>query len=94
MQIRGVKDVVNDHALRLDPVLTVESFIREQSGEYNKRALLKNLPDTMMLQTFPVIIEFLQDSGKIATDAKGKICWIYNPELVQRYINRNDNKIP
>jgi hypothetical protein len=35
----------------------------------------------------------LQDSGKIAIDSEKKICWIYNPELVQRYLNNVDLKI-
>ena len=67
------------HSPQLDTVLMVESFIKEHSGEYKKRALWENLPKKMMYQTFSVIIGDLQDSGKIATDAEGKICWIYNP---------------
>jgi len=46
-----------------------------------------------MYQTYSVIISYLQDSGKIAADAEGKICWIHNPGLVQRYINNPDLKI-
>jgi hypothetical protein len=75
------------HSPQLDTVLMVESFIREHSGEFKKRALWENLPKKMMYQTYSVIIRYLQDSGKIATDAEGKICWIYNPELVKRYLD-------
>ena len=46
-----------------------------------------------MYQTYSVIISYLQDSGKIASDAERKICWIHNPGLVQRYINNPDLKI-
>ena len=81
------------HSPRLDTVLMVESFIREHGGEYKKRALWENLPKKMMYQTFSVIIRYLQDSGKIAIDSEKKICWIYNPELVQRYLNNVDLKI-
>jgi hypothetical protein len=81
------------HSPQLDTVLMVESFIKEHSGEYKKRALWENLPKKMMYQTFSVIIRYLQDSGKIATDAEKKICWIYNPELIQRYRNNADLKI-
>jgi hypothetical protein len=81
------------HSPKLDTVLMVESFIREHSGEYKKRALWENLPKKMMYQTFSTIISYLRDSGKIATDADKKICWIYNPELVQKYINRYEKKI-
>ena len=81
------------HSPQLDTVLMVESFVKEHSGEFKKRALWENLPKKMMYQTFSVVIGYLQDSGKIATDAEGKICWIYNPELVKRYLNNAGLKI-
>ena len=81
------------HSPRLDTVLMVESFIREHSGEYKKRALWENLPKKMMYQTFSTIIRYLQDSGKIATDTDKKICWIYNPEIIQRYLNSSNLKV-
>jgi hypothetical protein len=81
------------HSPRLDTVLMVESFIREHSGEYKKRALWENLPKKMMYQTFSTIIRYLQDSGKIATDTDKKICWIHNPEIVQRYLNSSNLKV-
>ena len=81
------------HSPNLDTVLMVESFIREHSGEYKKRALWENLPKKMMYQTFSTIISYLQDSGKIATDADKKICWIYNPELIKRYTDNTLMKI-
>jgi hypothetical protein len=80
------------HSPQLDTVLMVESFIREHSGEYKKRALWENLPKKMMYQTFSTIIRYLQDSGKIATDTDKKICWIYNPEIIQKYLNSSNLK--
>jgi len=81
------------HSPQLDTVLMVESFIREHSGEFRKRALWENLPRKMMYQTFSTIISYLQDSGKIALDAEKKVCWIYNPELINRYLMNNNLKI-
>ena len=81
------------HSPQLDTVLMVESFIKEHSGEFKKRALWENLPKKMMYQTFSVVIGYLQDSGKIATDVEGKICWIYNPELIKRYLDTTNLKI-
>lgn len=81
------------HSPQLDTVLMVESFIREHSGEYKKRALWENLPKKMMYQTYSVIIGYLLDSGKIAADKEGKICWIYNPELIKRWLDNRDLKI-
>ena len=74
----------------LDTVLMVEEFIKEHSGEFKKRALWENLPKKMMYQTFCTIFDYLMDSGKIAVDKEGKICWIYNPELVKKYMGRKD----
>jgi hypothetical protein len=81
------------HSPRLDTILMVESFIREHSGECKKRALWESLPKKMMYQTYSTIIAYLQDSGKIASDAEGKICWIYNPERIKRYLDNTDLKI-
>ena len=74
------------HYPQLDTVLMVETYIRKHSGEYKKRALWENLPRKMMYQTFQVIFDYLMDSGKIASDREGKIAWIWNPELVRKYL--------
>ena len=74
------------HYPQLDTVLMVEEFIKEHSGEYKKRALWENLPKRMMYQTYNVIYDYLLESGKIARDKEGKICWIWNPELVKKYL--------
>ena len=78
------------HYPQLDTVLMVEEFIREHSGEYKKRSLWEALPKKMMYQTFCVIFDYLLYSNKIAIDKEGKIAWIWNPELVRRYLNRLD----
>ena len=75
------------HYPQLDTVLMVEEFIREHSGEYKKRSLWENLPKRMMYQTFCVVFNYLVDSQKIAIDTEGKIAWIWNPELVKKYLN-------
>lgn len=81
------------HSPQLDTILMVEEFIREHSGDYKKRALWENLPKKMMYQTFSTIISYLEDSGKIATDTEKKICWIYNPELINKFMINNNLKI-
>ena len=81
------------HSPQLDTVLMVESFIKEHSGEYKKRALWEKMPRKIMYQTFSTIIIYLQDSGKIATDADKKICWIYNPELIQWFLKSANLKV-
>ncbi len=81
------------HYPQLDTVLMVEEFIRKNSGEYKKRSLWENLPRKMMYQTFCVIFDYLLDSNKIALDREGKIAWIWNPELVKRYLLKPELRI-
>jgi len=75
---------------RLDTVLMVENFIRENDGEFKKRALWEHLPKKMMYQTFCVIIDYLLYSRKISVDAEGKIGWIYYPEFARKLYLRKD----
>lgn len=70
----------------------VEEYIREHSGEYKKKSLWENLPKKMMYQTYCVIFNYLLDSGKIAKDKEGKIAWIWNPELVKKYLSNPNLK--
>jgi hypothetical protein len=81
------------HYPQLDTVLMVEEFIRANSGEYKKRSLWEGLPKKMMYQTFCVIFDYLLSSNKIATDKEGKIAWIWNPELVKRYLLKPELRV-
>jgi len=76
------------HYPQLDTVLMVEEFIKEYSGEFKKRSLWESLPRKMMYQTFCVIFDYLLDSGKIAVDKEGKIAWIWNLELIKKYLSK------
>lgn len=73
---------------RLDTVLMVEEFIKDKSGEYKKRKLWENLPKKMMYQTFCVVFNYLLYNNKIAVDKEGWIVWIWNPELVKKYLSK------
>ncbi len=73
------------HYPRLDTVLMVEEAIRK-AGEYpSKRQLWLSLPKKTMYQTFSLIIEYLEESGKIVTASDGAVVWIWNPHLVKKY---------
>ena len=78
------------HYPRLDTVLMVEEFIKEHSGEFKKRSLWEYLPKKMMYQTFQVVYDYLLNSNKIAVDREGKIAWIWNPELVKKYLSKSE----
>ena len=72
----------------LQTVLMVERFIEENSGEYKKTDLFKNLPKKVMWQTFQVIIEYLESVYKIVYDKDGYIVYIWNPEFSNKIKNR------
>jgi hypothetical protein len=63
----------------------VEKTIQQYSQEYGKYQLWKRLPKKMMYQTFQVILEYLEESGKIMIDKKdGIIMWTWNPERIRK----------
>lgn len=74
----------------LQTVLMVEKFIRDNSGEFRKTELFNNLPKKVMWQTFQIIMEYLSSVLKIAYDCEGYIVYIWNPELAERYKDRED----
>lgn len=78
------------HYPQLDTVLMVEEFIRDHSGEFKKKRLWEALPKRMMYQTYCVIFDYLLESGKIASDREGKIAWIWNPELVKKFLSNSN----
>ena len=74
----------------LQTVLMVEKFIDDNSGEYKKTELWKNLPKKVMWQTFQVIMEYLESINKIVYDREGFIVYIWNPEFYEKYKDRRD----
>lgn len=77
----------------LQTVLMVEKFIDENSGEYKKTELFRNLPRKVMWQTFQVIMEYLESIGKIAYDNEGYVVYIWNPEFLEKVKNRPGIKV-
>ena len=75
---------------RLDTVLLVERFIKEHDGEFKKKQLWEALPKRILYQTYSLIIDYLLLSGKISVDTEGKIGWIFYPELIKKYADRDD----
>ncbi len=73
---------------RLDTVLAVEDFIKENDGEYKKKQMWSNLPKKMMYPTFSLILDYLLISGKISVDAEGKIGWIFYPNEAEKRLKQ------
>ena len=78
----GNKPII--HYPRLDSVLMVEDALRKAEEYPSKRQLWLSLEKKVMYQTFNIIISYLEDSGKIVQN-KGKIIWVWNPDLVRKY---------
>ena len=74
------------HYPRLDTVLMVEEAIQKAEEYPTKAELLRSLPKKMMYQTFSLIIDYLEYSGKIYIDKDGAIVWIWNPEGVRKIL--------
>ena len=85
MKTHGVTEVL--HYPRLDTVLMVENTIRTAKEYPNKMQLWKALPKSMMYQTFELILDYLETSGKIAISA-GKVFWIWDPNAISTIKNK------
>ena len=72
------------HSPTLESVIMVEKTIYKYSQQYGKYQLWKKLPRKMMYQTYQVILEYLEESGKIMIDTDGCIIWTYNPQRIQK----------
>ena len=81
-----VQDIL--HSPTLESVIMVEKTIRKYSQECGKYQLWKKLPRKMMYQTFLVILDYLQESGKILIDKDGCIIWTYDPEGIRRLLSK------
>ena len=71
---------------RLDTVLMVEEAIQKAKEYPTKAKLLRSLPKKMMYQTFNLILDYLEYSGKILIDKDGAIVWIWDPEGVRKIL--------
>lgn len=76
------------HYPRLDTILMIEEAIKKSRGK-SKMQLWRSLPKQIMYQTFLLILEYLEKSGKITTE-KNRITWIHDPELVKRLVELSE----
>ena len=65
------------HYPNLKTVLMVEETLRNSNELLSREDLKKKLPTKVMHQTLNIILEYLEDSGKIIDGRKG-ILWIHN----------------
>ena len=65
------------HFPNLRTVFHVEKVLQEADTVISRNELKRRLPTQIMHQTLNLILEYLEDSGKIYIGSKG-ITWIYN----------------
>ena len=73
---------------RLETVVMVEKFIKENSGGFRKTELFNRLPKKMLWGTFNVVLKYLYEANHIGVDRDGFVVYIWNPELAKRFVNR------
>jgi hypothetical protein len=71
------------HYPTLDSILMVEEALQHMNYP-KKTELWKALPKKMMYQTFCLIIDYLEQSGKLLIDIDGRIVWTWNPQLLKK----------
>jgi len=66
------------HYPSLKTVLMVEETLKKADKLLTREELKEKLPKKVMHQTLNIILEYLEEGGKIMDGRKG-ILWIYNP---------------
>ena len=89
---KNSKEIIS-RSPRLDTVLMVEEFIEKNSGEFNQIELFKQLPKKMMWNTFKLILGYLENLNKIILNKDGTITWIWNPEIVEKYLYQKNLEV-
>jgi hypothetical protein len=78
----------------LKTIRMVEKAIKDADNSLVKISGLKRaLPKQVNHNTLKSVLEYLEESNKIAVGLKG-ICWIYNPSKKMQETLRNSYKYP
>ena len=68
------------HFPRLDTILNVERLIKSAKDPLSKNEIDRRLEKKIMRPTLNIILEYLEQSGKIAILKEG-IIWIYKEDI-------------
>ena len=69
-----------------------ELVVVSWGGKYQTE-LFNNLPKKMMWKTFKLILIYLESLNKIVINKDGTITWIWNPKLVEKYLNNKNLEV-
>ena len=68
------------HYPNLKTVLMVEEVLKKEQLPIKRESLKRKLAKKVQHQTLNIILQYLEDSGKIIDGHKG-IIWVYNPSI-------------
>ena len=68
------------HYPRLDTILSVENVLKKAKTAVSKNEIDRRLPKQVMRPTLNLILNYLEQSGKIALLKQGVI-WIYKDDI-------------
>ena len=71
------------HYPRLDTILKVEKILKTARGPVSKNEIDRRLDTQIMRPTLNIILEYLEQSGKIAILKEG-IIWIYSQDASEK----------
>ena len=72
----------------LETVRMIEETIKKYSGEFKKTQLWEKLPRKVIWSTYLIVLDYLEEINKIITAENGVLVYIWNPELVKKYLAR------
>jgi hypothetical protein len=83
-----------EHSPTLNTILMVEHVLKTSDESVITIAeLKKKLPKQVNHNMLKVILEYLEESGKIAVSLKG-LCWVYNPSPKMQEALRKGYRYP
>lgn len=71
------------HYPRLDTILKVEKILKSAKGPVSKNEIDRRLDTQIMRPTLNIILDYLEQSGKIAVLKEG-IIWIYSQDASKK----------
>ncbi len=80
------------HYPRLDTILTVEKIIKNSKIPLSKAEIDRRLPKQIMRATLNIILDYLEDGGKIAKLKEG-IIWIYRKDVSRKLSKKLEKAI-
>lgn len=80
------------HYPRLDTILSVEKIIKKAQNPLSKNEIDRRLSKQIMRPTLNIILDYLEESGKIAVLSEG-ILWIFKDDISKKLKTKLKNSV-